>query len=326
VDLPAAGFTGEKKSSSKEGGRFEMLFVVCTACAIAVAAMIRLYALKREIKRITHQLQSYTSGSSEKKINIALFDQDVEALTEEINHLLSLIVEANALRRRTENELKQGIASISHDLRTPLTSILGYIQLMESEGVTEAEKMEYLAIAKNRTKRLQRLLHDFFDLSVIEHTDFELKLEKVDMNTLVSEVLLGFYDRFSERSLEPLLQLPNEKILLFADESAIKRVVENLLANAATHAVGPVWIRLEKQDLNVMFSVSNYARHLTQQDVEKLFDRFYTSDPTRSGKGTGLGLSIAKSLMLKMNGKLTAELQGELLIMKCEWKLDEGRE
>ena len=303
-----------------------MLFVVCTACAIAVAAMIRLYALKREIKRITHQLQSYTSGSSEKKINIALFDQDVEALTEEINHLLSLIVEANALRRRTENELKQGIASISHDLRTPLTSILGYIQLMESEGVTEAEKMEYLAIAKNRTKRLQRLLHDFFDLSVIEHTDFELKLEKVDMNTLVSEVLLGFYDRFSERSLEPLLQLPNEKILLFADESAIKRVVENLLANAATHAVGPVWIRLEKQDMTVIFSVSNPARHLTRQDVEKLFDRFYTPDPTRSGKGTGLGLSIAKSLMLKMNGKLTAELQGELLIMKCEWKLDEGRE
>lgn len=303
-----------------------MLFVVCTACAIAVAAMIRLYALKREIKRITHQLQSYTSGSSEKKINIALFDQDVEALTEEINHLLSLIVEANALRRRTENELKQGIASISHDLRTPLTSILGYIQLMESEGVTEAEKMEYLAIAKNRTKRLQRLLHDFFDLSVIEHTDFELKLEKVDMNTLVSEVLLGFYDRFSERSLEPLLQLPNEKILLFADESAIKRVVENLLANAATHAVGPVWIRLEKQDMTVIFSVSNPARHLTRQDVEKLFERFYTSDPTRSRKGTGLGLSIAKSLMLKMNGKLTAELQGELLIMKCEWKLDEGRE
>ncbi len=143
-----------------------MLFVVFAACTIAAAAMIRLYGLKREIKRITHQLESYTKGSTEKKIDIALFDQDLETLTEEINKLLTLIVEANALRRRTENELKQGIANISHDLRTPLTSILGYIQLMESEGVTEAEKMEYLVIAKNRTKRLQKLLHDFFDLSV----------------------------------------------------------------------------------------------------------------------------------------------------------------
>jgi len=303
-----------------------MLFVVCAACAIAAAAMIRLYGMKREIKRITHQLQSYTKGSTEKKINIALFDRDLETLSEEINHLITLIVEANALRRRTENELKQGIASISHDLRTPLTSILGYIQLMESEGVTEAEKMEYLLIAKNRTKRLQKLLHDFFDLSVIDHTDFELKLKKVDMNTLISEVLLGFYDRFNEQSLEPLIQLPNEKIVLHADESAIKRVVENLLANAAAYAAGSVTIRLEQMDLTVILSVSNQARHLTQQDMERLFDRFYTSDPTRSGKGTGLGLSIAKSLMLKMNGKLTAELQGELLIMKCEWKLDEGRE
>jgi len=303
-----------------------MLFVVCAACAIAAAAMIRLYGMKREIKRITHQLQSYTKGSTEKKINIALFDRDLETLSEEINHLITFIVEANALRRRTENELKQGIASISHDLRTPLTSILGYIQLMESEGVTEAEKMEYLLIAKNRTKRLQKLLHDFFDLSVIDHTDFELKLKKVDMNTLISEVLLGFYDRFNEQSLEPLIQLPNEKIVLHADESAIKRVVENLLANAAAYAAGSVTIRLEQMDLTVILSVSNQARHLTQQDMERLFDRFYTSDPTRSGKGTGLGLSIAKSLMLKMNGKLTAELQGELLIMKCEWKLDEGRE
>ncbi|GEC87767.1 sensor histidine kinase [Brevibacillus brevis] len=303
-----------------------MLIVVCAACAIAVVTMIRLYGMKREIKRVTHQLQSYTKGSTEKKIDIALFDQDLETLTEEINKLLTLIVEANALRRRTENELKQGIANISHDLRTPLTSILGYIQLMESEGAGEAEKLEYLMTAKNRTKRLQELLHDFFDLSVIDHADFELDLEKVDMNTLVSEVLLGFYDRFNERALEPLIQLPNEKILLYTDESAIKRVVENLLANAATHAVGPVRIRLEKQDSTVIFSVSNHARHLNQQDVEKLFDRFYTSDATRSGRGTGLGLSIAKTLMLKMNGKLTAELQEELLIMKCEWNLDEGRE
>lgn len=303
-----------------------MLLVVFVTCAIAAVAMIGLYGLKREIKRVTHQLQSYTQGLTEKKMDIALFDQDLEALTEEINQLISLIVEANALRMRSENELKQGIANISHDLRTPLTSILGYIQFMESSDVSEVEKQEYLAIAKSRTKRLQMLLNDFFDLSVIEHTDFELKWEKVDMNELISEVLLGFYDRFNERSLEPLIQLPNEKILLSGDESAIKRVVENLLGNAAAHANGPVWVRLEKQEETVTFSVSNHARHLTQKDVGKLFDRFYTSDPARSGKGTGLGLSIARSLMQKMEGALTAELQAELLIMKCEWKLDEGRE
>lgn len=302
-----------------------MLYVVCFVLAIAAAALIRLYYLKRELKLVTRQLQSYTQGFTEKKVDIALFDQDLEKLAGEINKMIDLLVQANALRRRTENELKQGIANISHDLRTPLTSILGYIQLMESDNISEAERQEYLTIAKSRTKRLQILLNEFLDLSVIESADFELKPEKLDMNVLIADVLLSFYDRFNERGLETSIQLPNDKIMVYGDESSIQRVVENLLANVAAHAVSHVSIRLEKRQEDVVLSISNRTRHITEQDVDKLFDRFYKVDSARSGKGTGLGLTIARSLMLKMNGELTAELQADLLTMKCEWKLDERR-
>ncbi|MCQ6557483.1 HAMP domain-containing histidine kinase [Paenibacillus mendelii] len=289
---------------------------------IAVAALIRLYRLKKELKRIHHQLHTYNQGLTGKKVDLRFFERDLEQLAIEINHLMDSAADAKALRRRTEYELKQSISHISHDLRTPLTSILGYIQLLESNQGTEEEKQEYVTIAKSRTKRLQALLNEFFELSVIESVDYELNMDKVNMNVLIPEILLGFYDRLHERSEEAVIQLSEEQIRLTADESAIKRVVENLITNALQHSDGPIWICMEKHQSTVALSIRNRANHLTQSDLSSLFDRFYTADRSRSGRGTGLGLAIAKSLMVKMNGQLTAELHGNQLAMTCVWRLD----
>lgn len=299
-----------------------MVYVVLVAVVIAAAALIRLYLLKKEMKRIHHQLHDYNLGLTGKKIDLVFLERDLEQLASEINNLMNLVTDAKSLRRRTEYELKQSISNISHDLRTPLTSILGYIQLLESDQLTEEEKQEYVSIAKSRTKRLQVLLNEFFELSVIESMDYELKMAKVDMAALIPDILLGFYDRMKEHNREAIIQLPEDKIVLNADESAIKRVVENLITNAIHHSDGPIWISMEKLKSTVVLSIRNEAKHLTLSDLNILFDRFYTADRSRSGKGTGLGLFIARSLMIKMNGELTAELFGDQLVMKCEWKLD----
>lgn len=142
---------------------------------------------------------------------MTLFDHRLETLAGQINRQSDLVVDAEARRRRTENELRQAIANISHDIRTPLTSIFGYIQLLEAEPITPEEKHEYLTIVKNRTKRLQALLNDFFELSLIESSDYQLKTERIGMTVLLSDILVGFYDRFNERDITPDIRMPEER-------------------------------------------------------------------------------------------------------------------
>ena len=258
---------------------------------------------------------------TEKKLNLVFFDKDFEQLAIEINAQIDLTKQANAEKRRKENELKQAIANISHDIRTPLTSILGYIQFLELEELSHEEKREYTAIVKSGALRLKVLLEDFFELSIIESADYPLKNEKIKMNNLVLEILVGFYEQFDQENLEPVIHIPEEEISLIADPSAVKRVIENLVLNAIKHSNGNVVIRLKKSLSAIQVIISNSANQISEHDLKYLFDRFYKADKTRTGKGTGLGLSIAKSLMVKMGGDLHAELQDNKLIMICEWKV-----
>ncbi|MBB6673673.1 HAMP domain-containing histidine kinase [Cohnella nanjingensis] len=276
--------------------------------------------MKREIRRIASQLRQYNNFETEKKIDLSFIEKDIEALAVEINRQSDLIVQANAEKRRTEDELRQAVANISHDLRTPLTSVFGYIQLLESGGLTPQEQRESIAVIKNRIKRLQALLNDFFELSVIESVDYRMRLERLDMSRLLPEILIGYYDRFNERQLSPNIQIVEEETIIIADERAVRRVVENLILNSIRHAKGDTVIRLEKRGIATILTICNEARHLAGINLDLLFNRFYMADQTRAGIGSGLGLSIARSLMLRMNGKLTAELIDDHLHMKCEWK------
>ena len=155
-----------------------MIYLVIISSILAFIFLSHLLFIKKELKNILNQLKNYNIRKTEKKIDITLLDKDIEKMTIEINNLIDLHALSNIEKKSAERELKQAIANISHDLRTPLTSILGYIQLIEKPEVTDEERKEYLAIAKDRAKRLQILLNDFFELSVIESVDHSLKLGK----------------------------------------------------------------------------------------------------------------------------------------------------
>lgn len=303
------------------------MLLVLTILSMAAAAflLVHLWMLRREIGRMTEQLRSYNEGVTGKKIDVALFDPKLEALAGQINRQSHFIVEAEAHRRRIENEFRQAAANISHDIRTPLTSIFGYIQLLEAENITPEEKLEYIAVVKNRTKRLQSLLNDFFELSVIESPDYPLTTEKLGLTALISDIVVEFYDAFNERGITPDIRLPEGNASVYADESAVRRVVENLLANTAKYASGQVDIRLEQQQETVDLTIINDAKELAGSDVNLLFDRFYTADRARSAQTSGLGLPIAKSLMNNMGGTLTAELDGDKLMLVCRWKKAKGQ-
>lgn len=297
-----------------------MVYIALISIVVAVFFLTRFYLLKKEIKRATKQLNELNSKKTKKKIDIAYFDKDFEKLAREINDQIDCTLQAYAEKRRKENELKQAVANISHDIRTPMTSILGYIQFLESDDLSSEKRTEYITIIKSGALRLKVLLEDFFELSLIESEDYPFKMEKIKLHHLLLEVLVVFYEQFNQQNLVPVLHIPEEEISIIADPSAVKRVIENLVLNAIKHSSGNVTIRLEKLLSSIQLIISNDVSQLSENDIIFLFDRFYKADKTRSEKGTGLGLSIAKSLMLKMHGKLTAELKDNELSMICEWE------
>ncbi|MBY0096409.1 sensor histidine kinase [Mesobacillus maritimus] len=300
-----------------------MIYVTMILIFIALFILIRLIFLKKEIRSVTEQLQERHHDEIDKKIRLSFFDKDLEKMAKEINVQIDETKKANAQKRRTENELKQAISNISHDIRTPMTSILGYIQFLEDDHIPSEIRKEYILIVKNGALRLKVLLEDFFELSVIESTDYPLKLEFIQLNDLVLEVLVGFYEEFNQKNIQPTINIPKDDIRVKADSSAVKRVIENLVTNALKHSTGNVTITLKSTHSFIELTVSNPASQLKEEDLFHLFDRFYKADQSRKGKGTGLGLSIAKSLMEKMNGNLSAELKDNQLFMKCRWKISE---
>lgn len=288
---------------------------------VVLILITRLFSLKKELKNIGRQLRHYNEQRTNKKIDMALLDEDMEQLGVEINHLINRYVTENQKRVRSEMELKQAVANMSHDLRTPLTSILGYIQMANAPEISEQERIAYVEIVQKQAIRLQSLLRDFFELSVIESNEYQLKSERLNMKNVTVDVLMGFYDRFRDKGMEPVIDLPEQEVWLIADHSAVTRVIENLISNAIKYSSGKhVGVRLEEKGGAIRLIVQNKANTLSEEDAERLFDRFYMADKSRTNKSTGLGLSIVKSLMEKMNGKVTSALQDGQLSIVCEWE------
>lgn len=298
-----------------------LVYITFISITLGILFLARYYCLKKEIKSTTKQLSELNNNKTKKKIDIVYYDKDFEKLTSQINDQIDLMLQANAEKLRKENELKQAIANISHDIRTPMTSILGYIQFLELDELPPEKKAEYVTIIKNGALRLKVLLEDFFELSLIESSGYTLKIEKIKLNQLLLEVLVGFYEQFYQQNREPAIHIPRGEISIIADPSAVKRVLENLILNAIKHSKGKITIRLEKLHSSVQLVISNAVSQLTESDIIFLFDRLYKADKTRSENSAGLGLSIAKSLMLKMDGNLTAQLENNELSMICEWKM-----
>ncbi len=303
----------------QEGELALLILTIILATATALL-LFRMLMLRREIGRMVEQLRRYNNGETGKKIDIALFDSKLEELAGQINAQSRRINEAETQKNRIRQEFRQAAVHMSHDIRTPLTSIRGYIQLLGRDGISAEERKDYIEIVNNRTSRLQSLLDDFFELAVIESPEDDLNVERLDMTSLIADMAVSYYDGFNKRGIVPAIVLPNQKIMAYGEESAVRRVVENLLANTLKYGSGTVEIILERGEEDVSFTIANEAKELAGSDVNLLFDRFYTADRARSAQTSGLGLAIAKSLMVKMGGKLEAVMDGDRLKMRCRWK------
>lgn len=287
--------------------------------------LIKLVVIKKAIRDVIKQLKANHQQQTPKKLKISLMDKTIEDLAECINNQMELAEQTRIKGQLVENERKRMIASISHDLRTPLTSIIGYIQVMKSNKLSEQRKMDYLETTHRRAKDLQVLISDFFTLSLVESPEYQMNLQYLNVSNILCEVLANTYDRLVEKQITPQIEVPSESIRIIADENALKRIFENLMSNMIKHTAGEVMIKLYVEERQVKLLLVNQANGLTPKDVEHMFERFYTADASRglNGSNTGLGLAIVKELMTKMGGRITSHLREGNLYIECVWEKTE---
>ncbi|KEH92916.1 histidine kinase [Clostridium botulinum C/D str. BKT12695] len=297
-----------------------MILTICILIIIIIILFTHLMLTKKEIRNIEKQLKNINKDNNNDKLTISLINKDIEKLTQSINNTLDLKRQSESNNIKLQCELKKTIANMSHDLRTPLTSIIGYIQFCKLDDVSLDEKKEYLDIAEHRANALKKLLNDFYELSLIESFDYEMKLEKINISRILQEILLQRYSDFMGRNLEPKIEIQSDSINIIGDKKSLERIVENLLSNSIKYAKDSLNIALFLQDDIVELKISNTVDNIECLDVSKIFDRFYMADKNRSGKGTGLGLSIVKSLVEKMNGSIDANTEKCMINIYCKFK------
>ena len=220
-------------------------------------------------------------------------------LASEINIQLRLLRKERHRYQQGDLELKEAVTNISHDLRTPLTAIIGYLDLLEREEKSVTTQ-RYLSQIQNRTEVLKNLTEELFRYSVVTSLQ-DLKPERMDVVRTLEESLLSFYGAMQEKGIRPHIELPEEPVWRQLDAGAVNRIFSNIISNALKYSDGDLSVVMEP-DGSITFS--NTSQALNTVAVGKLFDRFYTVEASRNS--TGLGLSIAKILTERMGGSISA--------------------
>ncbi len=268
--------------------------------ALALVLRIQLRLLQKSLDDITDQLGDRLSSDTNNPIFLPTRDPCARRLAARLNVQLK---ELRRQRQRYENgdrELKEAVTNVSHDLRTPLTAICGYLELLE-KGDNTPRQARYLSLIAGRAQAMRRLIEELLRCTVAASLEDGLSPEAVDLNGAVEEAVAALYGAFIEAGIVPRVSLPPERVARSLDRAALSRVLGNLLANALKYSAGDLDVVLSPDGA---ITLSNAAPALDEVQVGRLFDRFYTVETGRGS--TGLGLSIARSLTERMGGTISA--------------------
>ena len=288
------------------------LTIVCVVLSVLLlVALIWVIALKHDLRQITGQVARIGSMGTNSRLTTSTYDHDAVALTENINHLLERNRHDVLETARSEANLKKAITNVVHDLRTPLTSALGYLQMVRSGTVDDRTSEHYLGIVEGRLHVLSGLMDNLFDYArVIEAPAFVLKPDNI-CNAL-RDGISACYPELETQGIAIDADIPDTPVMCWCDDEALRRVIQNLLKNVVAHGKDLVRVRVA----GPVIEIANRTDNLPDLDVDQIFERFYTADAARTSQNTGLGLAITKELVTRMNGRVSASIESDLLVMR----------
>ena len=273
----------------------------------------KIYLMRRAARELEEGLREKLRADTNTLIDISTRDRDMRRLASRINGELGRLRAQRLRYQQGDLELKEAVTNISHDLRTPLTAICGYLELLEQEDVS-GQAREYLGIIQGRAELLRQLTEELFRYCVVLSDPGGLNREELCLNGALESSLAAAYTNLTGAGIMPQVEIPEEKVVRRLDRAALSRIFSNLLSNAVKYSSGDLEVTLTG-DGKVIFA--NRCRALTTVEVERLFDRFYTVEAAR--KSTGLGLSIARALAERMDGTLTAEYKDGKLVLTAHF-------
>lgn len=281
-------------------------------CIIIIVLCIKICLMKKSAKEISIAFADRLQTDTNTLITIASHDKDMLHLADSINKQLRILRREHHRYTQGDKELKNAVTNISHDLRTPLTAICGYLDVMEHiEKTVEIE--EYLNIIADRAELMKQLTEELFSYSVILSDDSSEDKEDVEINRVLEDSIIGYYAALSEKGITPKVHMTEQKIIRRLNKASLSRVFSNLINNAIKYSEGDLEITMSDSG-EIIFA--NTASDLSPIQVEHLFDRFYTVEAARNA--TGLGLSIARTLIEQMGGRISAEYHEKQLIITIE--------
>lgn len=282
-----------------------MLYVIILLIITVLFLSARLFLIKKELKRIASAIKD---NPGHDQMNMDLVDRDLQKTVAGINDLYSEIMKIQAEGRSAEKELKESVSVISHDMRTPLTSIIGYLQVA-SRSEDPGETKESINIALERAYYLNDLVNDFFELSLLESGKVDIKTADVNLSEMICEEILAESPQIDKKGLVPLFRQQDEDHIVKADAQMLTRVIQNLISNAVKYSEHRLEFDIkEREDNKTLLTITTDASG--KIDTDRIFDRFYQNDSSRTKGGAGLGLYICKNFVEMMDGTIEAKQEG----------------
>lgn len=294
-----------------------LLLISIISSFICIFLLLKLFLIKKSIIEIEKNFTKILELDTNNIISISSSDKDIKNLTINLNDNLIELRKQKLKYKNGNQELKKIVTNISHDLRTPLTALKGYIDLINKEKLSISQK-KYLKIIQKKSDELNELTGQLFEFSKIIDTlekNINLSKDECCINEILEETLLSFYNIFKEKNIFPTINISNKKLYKKVNKISIVRIFENILSNVSKYSNGDFEVEM---DDNGIITFSNKANSLDATSVQKIFDRYFSVENAK--ESTGIGLSIAKQLVEMNDGEIYAEYSRERLYIKINFR------
>lgn len=292
-----------------------MIWIVILSLLVNIVLLLKLYQDQKVKRNLVKQIEWIIDKNALAKIKHSGSSKSHDDLVNEINRMIEKISEIRIESEEIVQQNRRMVSSISHDFRTPLTSMLGYVQILQNDSNSLKEK-KYLKIIEERTKILRDLIEEFYSLSLLESNEYELNVESANPIILVQEQVAMYYSELEDSFDHISIQLIEEDIKLLTSPLDFNRLIGNLLKNAYTHGIKRFALYNEMSETSLIFYLENEVKDTNTIEVERLFERLYKEDKTRAIGSTGLGLSIAQKIAEALGYKLEASLKESMIQFK----------
>ena len=276
---------------------------------VALIELLWLLLLRKQNLAVSRQLKFIREEDSCMRVSVNAEHLGELALAEEINRTLDDVRDRKRAMSEREKLIADAYANLSHDIRTPLTSLDGYVQLLH-DAKTEEDRERYTAIIGERIGTLKELLEDLFTFTKLKNDAYELEMAPISLRSVTADTVLSYYDTWKEMGVEPEIMLTDEVLTINGNELAVKRILHNITKNAVLHGRKALSVFVHRVDGEAEIKISNPVEHPEEIEIGRVFEQFYTADRFHRQASSGLGLAIAKELTERMGGTIGATLEG----------------